>query len=235
MISRVSGRRPSINNREPDLQKIVFISAILHLVLIAFTFTSLKTKKTEFRDYYVNIVGPLPVEERTGNFKGHDAPMIARRTTSIDAREGNVSEEMDSEKIEEIAKEIERLRAIRRLSRQKEKGEEIDIIRKRIKEGVADTGGASHDGAGTSGDSYYLLISEKIWSHWVYPDIRSSGLEVVISIRIDRRGNIVSQEIEKSSGNSIFDQSALRAITKANPLPPPPAGAETEVGVRFFL
>jgi TonB family protein len=56
---------------------------------------------------------------------------------------------------------------------------------------------------------------------------------VVISIKIDSQGKVVSQEIEKSSGNILFDRSAEKAISKASPLPPPPV--EMEIGVRFYL
>ena len=38
---------------------------------------------------------------------------------------------------------------------------------------------------------------------------------------------------EKPSGNTFFDQSALRAIAKANPLPPVPEGYGEESWWRF--
>ena len=61
--------------------------------------------------------------------------------------------------------------------------------------------------------------------------------EAIIAIRIKRDGEIVKVWTEKSSGNTYFDQSALRAIAKSNPLPPVPEGYGEEyfeLGIRFL-
>lgn len=219
--------------KEPKLQKLVIISAILHLTLILFTIIPLKTGRREFKSYYVSLVGPLEISK--GGFRVQGEIGIAKKEKpSVTQKETISDKTVDSnKKTEEIKKEIERLRAIRELSKQKQKRmEEIEIIRKRMNEEVI---GATHNEEGVDSDSYYAIISEMIWSKWVYPDTGFAGLEVIISIRIDGKGNIVYHEIEKGSGNALFDQSALRAISKANPLPPPPTGIETEVGIRFYL
>ena len=52
------------------------------------------------------------------------------------------------------------------------------------------------------------------------------------AIKILKDGTTIVQNIEKSSGNSLFDRSALKALAKASPLPPPPY--EMEIGVRFY-
>jgi colicin import membrane protein len=81
-------------------------------------------------------------------------------------------------------------------------------------------------------DDYYTKIRNHIWQHWIYPDTGQKGLETIISIIIMKDGTISIKKIEKSSGNPLFDKSAIRALTKANPLPPPPY--EMEVGVKFY-
>jgi TonB family protein len=61
-------------------------------------------------------------------------------------------------------------------------------------------------------------------------------LETIIAIRIAKDGQIEEMQFEKRSGNPYLDESALRAIKKANPLPPLPPGIEGDkfdVGVRF--
>ncbi|MCX5719973.1 MAG: energy transducer TonB, partial [Nitrospirae bacterium] len=73
---------------------------------------------------------------------------------------------------------------------------------------------------------------KEIWQQWVFPDTGHKDLETIISIKIRKDGTITAQKIEKSSGNLIFDRSAIKAITKANPLSPPPY--EMEIGVRFY-
>ncbi len=82
-------------------------------------------------------------------------------------------------------------------------------------------------------NAYVALIREKIWSEWIYPDLNSSGLEVIISFMIDKEGKVTSPKIVESSGNNLYDYSAVKAILKASPLPPP--AVEEEVEIRFRL
>ncbi|MGB9716747.1 MAG: energy transducer TonB [Thermodesulfovibrionales bacterium] len=89
------------------------------------------------------------------------------------------------------------------------------------------------NGKGGIFDDYYKKIRNHIWQHWIYPETGQKDLEAIISIVIMRDGTISIQKIEKSSGNPLFDKSAIKALTKANPLPPPPY--EMEVGVKFYL
>jgi TonB family protein len=62
------------------------------------------------------------------------------------------------------------------------------------------------------------------------------SLVTVVAIRIAEDGEIEQSWIEERSGNEYYDQSALRAIRKANPLPPLPKdlrGKPLEVGINF--
>ena len=42
---------------------------------------------------------------------------------------------------------------------------------------------------------------------------------VLLRIRIDRAGNVISRRIEQSSGYSLLDQAVMVAIQNANPVP----------------
>ena len=58
----------------------------------------------------------------------------------------------------------------------------------------------------------------------------------VVSLAMSKFGKIEQAWIEKKSGNDYYDQSTLRAIRKANPLPPLPDGfndSTMEVGINF--
>jgi colicin import membrane protein len=79
---------------------------------------------------------------------------------------------------------------------------------------------------------YYTKITKEIWQQWVFPETGDKNLEAIISIRIMRDGAVLISRVEKSSGNSLFDKSAVRAISKASPVTPPPR--EMEIGVRFY-
>jgi len=108
-----------------------------------------------------------------------------------------------------------------------------------IETGDAGTGGASSGFMSIKHKMYYNLIWQRIRSAWVLPEGALGGkkdLETIIAIRIAKDGRIEDIQFEKKSGNPQLDESALRAIKKANPLPPLPPGFEEDkfdVGVRF--
>lgn len=83
---------------------------------------------------------------------------------------------------------------------------------------------------------YYLRsIENKISGQWAPPPaLQEEIVGAVVQFSVNRRGRIESVEIEKSSGNSQFDQAALRAVYNANPLPPLPEGlTEDPLKVHF--
>jgi colicin import membrane protein len=108
-----------------------------------------------------------------------------------------------------------------------------------IETGEAGTGGASSGFMSIKHKMYYNLIWQRIRSAWVLPEGALGGkkdLETVIAIRIAKDGRIEDIQFEKKSGHPQLDESALRAIKKADPLPPLPPGFEGDkfdVGVRF--
>jgi TonB family protein len=89
-------------------------------------------------------------------------------------------------------------------------------------------------------DEYYSRIWEKIKEEWTLPgDLLKgkTGLEAIIVITINRDGKIQKPWFEKRSGNTLYDQSAMRAIKKADPLPPIPkefSDSTFEIGIRFY-
>jgi colicin import membrane protein len=88
---------------------------------------------------------------------------------------------------------------------------------------------------------YFRRLEESVRNSWVLPAalVRDAGkLVVELRIVIEKDGRVSAQRIERGSGNSYFDDSVLRAIRKASPLPVPPEqlrGGEDhyEVGFRF--
>jgi TonB family protein len=89
-------------------------------------------------------------------------------------------------------------------------------------------------------NDYYNMIWAKIKKEWTLPGDLSEGrtnLETIIVVVIDRSGRIQKSWFEKKSGNSQYDQMAMRAIKKAEPLPaiPKEFSDETfEFGIRFY-
>ena len=86
--------------------------------------------------------------------------------------------------------------------------------------------------------SYYNQIYAQIRASWVLPAgvTARETLVLVVAIRISPMGDVEQYWIEKKSGNAYYDQSVIRAIRKASPLPPLPeelGEGSWEVGLNF--
>ncbi|MDO9122840.1 MAG: energy transducer TonB, partial [Deltaproteobacteria bacterium] len=88
-------------------------------------------------------------------------------------------------------------------------------------------------------NEYYGLIWAKIKQSWTIPENllkERVDLETIIVIIIERDGKVHKSWFEKKSGNALYDQMAMRAIIKADPLPPIPKELNQEsleIGIRF--
>ena len=111
--------------------------------------------------------------------------------------------------------------------------------------GGGGVGGVVAESSGSTGTadpslSYYLVaIQEKVSSRWKEP---SSGLaprqvqRVTLGFTVVRSGLVRDIQILTPSGSDFLDQSALRAVTEAVPLPPFPAlFAQETLLVRFHF
>ncbi len=212
---------------EPSLQKTTFISFILHLLLILLATTAVKQSNYVHvpTPYIVNLVSPDVMKET----KKLGKVDTIRKTEKISKYANNQKEKISNgreiieDKITAIAakKKIERIVKLR------------SIIS--LKANNADSQTSSQNLSQANGSifsDYYSKISREIWEHWVYPDLGQKDIEAIISIKILKDGTAIVQGIEKSSGNALFDKSAIRALAKASPLSPPPH--EMEIGVRFY-
>ena len=89
-------------------------------------------------------------------------------------------------------------------------------------------------------DAYYTMVWAKIKEEWTLPENlpqEKADLETIIVVIIERDGKVQKSWFEKRSGNALYDQMAMRAIKKAEPLPPIPKefGDDTfEIGIRFY-
>jgi len=218
--------------REPSLQKTTALSLAFHLTafLIAFLFLKQSNHIIISPTYTVSLISP-DILTGIDKEKNIDAPDMSKESvTQADIPKKNIKEiskgkEMVEEKISAIAakKRVEKIVRLRSIISLKASGNN-----RRINSQITGT----PMGKATMFDDYYSKIIREIWQQWVFPDTGQKDLEAIISIRIKRDGAITAQRIEKSSGNTLFDRSAIKAIAKANPLSPPPY--EMEIGVRCY-
>jgi TonB family protein len=84
--------------------------------------------------------------------------------------------------------------------------------------------------------SYYLsAIERRVSGNWFSAQAgQGEGYSCVVYFRLDRSGRVSDLRVEKSSGNSYFDRSAMRAIRSSGPFPPlPKAFTEAWLGIHF--
>jgi colicin import membrane protein len=217
--------------REPGLQKTTALSLALHLTafLIAFLFLKQSNHIIISPSYTVSLISS---DILTGIDKGKNEDVVQESKESSapsdiprkSKKETAKEKEMVEEKISAIAakKKVEKIVRLRSIISLKASGDN-----RKVNSQI--TGAPVRKG--TMFDDYYSKIIREIWQQWVFPDTGQKDLEAIISIKIKRDGAI-TQRIEKRSGNTLFDRSAIKAIAKASPLSPPPY--EMEIGVRFY-
>lgn len=221
--------------REPGLQKTTALSLALHLTafLIAFLFLKQSNHIIISPTYTVSLISS---DILTGIDKGKniDAPDMSKESvTQADIPKKNIKEisngkEMVEEKISAIAAKKKKIDTLAKLH------EIISLKASGGKHSIAAKTTSSTQGKVNTSDDYYSKIMNEIHDQWGWHGeaIVQKDIETIVGIKILRDGTVIVQKIEKSSGNPRFDRSAIKALAKASPLPPPPY--EIEIGVRFY-
>jgi len=68
-----------------------------------------------------------------------------------------------------------------------------------------------------------VMVESRVKGFWVIPDTLSAReLKAVVVFAIDKNGEVINLRFKESSGSLPYDQSVIRAISKAAPFSPPP-------------
>lgn len=158
------------------------------------------------------------------------------------------AERTGSDRIRELAREAGREKEYRQAigSIRDRAAHRVDLTKVQAAQRGAPAAGAP-GAAGTARATpeqlrYFRELDERVRENWTFAGgggQASARLKVQIRITIERDGTVSGVRMEQTSGNSYFDDSVLRAIKKASPLPVPPEGLRGgegyyEVGFRFF-
>jgi TonB family protein len=83
--------------------------------------------------------------------------------------------------------------------------------------------------------AYERLVRDAIQHNWFpkYAAEQNDETWTAIGFTIDDHGNIRDPQIDHSSGDFIYDQSCLRAVSRTRRVRPPPAGANRAISVGF--
>jgi len=242
---------------------MLVISIAMHLVAIGVFSVPFKTSSKKFQlpsSYSVNLVGDVGTggfpdgasgRQITATKSAPTPPAKAQRPAPIKVKPTPTKKEQDIRSLskkrtlakatptkQELSRLDQRLREIRK------KTEPLDVTRAKGA-GGAGSGGLplSSSGGGRALDPaaerYILEVWEKIKNAWGVPGMTTfkKDLETVVTIKIRKDGRVVDIDVEKRSGNRIYDESILRVLRTVDPLPPIPDSLNTdsiEIGLRFL-
>jgi outer membrane biosynthesis protein TonB len=250
---------------EETWYKMLVVSFALHILVVAsfsIPFKSTKRKIDLSSSYSVNLVGgtgggggqkeiaaatkktpdktapavkeqkSVPVKNKPIQIKKEDLVSLSKK--KVPEKTGTTEEER-----EQLEKKIQNLRR---------KTEYLDVA-KSARSGSATSGGLMGTGSGLPGSGgagggivdplmqkYHMDVKEKIDAIWRIPASAKKNLLTVVVIKIRRDGIVVDIIPETMSGNRAYDESIMRAIRAAEPLPRIPASIREdtlELGFNF--
>ena len=118
-------------------------------------------------------------------------------------------------------------------------------IRQLLASGIPMGPGGGGQGVGTTSGEvsalswYYALVRAQMYEAWDQPGgLSGAGLVTQVRIRVQRDGTITSRELARRSGNSLMDDSvmkAVNAVSRLKPLPPDVPGSYKDITIDFEL
>lgn len=212
----------------PSLQRLTLFSLVVHLIFFAAVSLAIKGANHFVMPspYIVSLVGTERKNAQGTPEKSEQQHEAVRNLSSH--KNPNALHSKEDKHLSEVISALEAKKKIEKIVRMRD----IITLKGSVEGKAAAAPGTSGKKSSSAPEDYYTHITKEIWQNWSFPDTGDKNLEAVVSIKILKDGLIQIKGIEKKSGNSLFDRSAIRAITKANPLPPPPY--EMEIGVRFY-
>lgn len=186
-----------------------------------------------------------------------DLALPVKKTESLKKAEPSETDAKRQADEERVKRSIEKLQMRRAIDDLQAKVA-VENLRRRLGEPPSVSGPSPRRGTGSQGSGpeatggglsrqildikfkgYYNQILDSVQKAWVVPEdmARSKNtLIVVMSVQIRKDGRVDKVWIEESSGNSYFDETARRAVAKAQPFPPPPEVSDNglfEFGLRL--
>jgi TonB family protein len=259
------GREKAHHFREKAFKRFFIFSLGIHVALIILlgTMTLFRMSGTTYTPSYTVDLVSLPAARKSVPNKKDKASTIpalktkrpkavVEKTEQVippkklkisDSSVGDEAVELDRKKrIRELEMRAQKLFEEFSVSRETTSSTDISVPEEPV-ERTSAAGSSLAGGASQPSDLRFRAYYDRIWSQirasWIVPEgvaTARSGLVTVIGIRITPTGTIEEFWVERKSGNIYYDQSAVRAIRKANPLPlfPSELGSEPlEVGINF--
>lgn len=221
--------------RETRLYFSAAFSLFLHGIffVLAIVLVSHQAKTKIDRPYIVSIVSD------TSSTQVAESPSANQETTASQQKENisrppapvvkDVPKKSTDDKI--VQDRISEMMAKKKIEKMVAMRANIDMASSSKPSNIVNKKGSSTPQGRGKGD-YLSLVRAKIMEKWIYPESIDKDLEAIITIKIKKDGSVQLIGLEKSSGNRLFDRTALSAINSITSLPTPPDGIE-EIGIRF--
>lgn len=171
----------------------------------------------------------------------HNRDVIAVKKRKKPARRVEAAKEPDKKKPQpETAKKKEDPRAFleKRLAaiRQEVESKKTDAAPSRSSQAVGSQTPGRPEGkqGGPSADEqlaqWFDGVKTRINTHWsILGEDRQSERVTVIGVRIADNGRLMNASVDESSGDQMFDRSAMRAVVQADPFPPIPSEVKEKI------
>lgn len=226
---------------ESGLRKAAAVSFIIHLTLISVTFITIgRTRSFQMPSpYTVRLIAPEksavkalrvpPQKKEAAQPKGVRAVKEPPPQKLKDYVEEKIAAlKTKREEQQYLADRLSAIEAKQKLAKVKAIGEQkatVEITTQAVGENAERV-------EGSIVSDYTTMVSSLIEQEWIYFDVKAEDISAIITVRVLKNGALEIKDMEQASGDAIFDRSAVRAINRASPVPPPPY--EMELGVRFI-
>jgi protein TonB len=88
-------------------------------------------------------------------------------------------------------------------------------------------GGGGRDAVDPEVAAWMRRVKIHVTKAWVLPPgFKRQVIQAEIEVTLDATGNVLEIDVSRGSGNPFYDESVVRAIEKASPLPPPPESGD---------
>ncbi len=218
-----------------SFHKVIFLSLIIHLILIAIILISIPTTSRHLTfgtAYSVQLVGSEAVLSSNNTSSFHDileskktpeSIIIKRKISSIYSPPIK-TQSTNKRNIEKAVSSI----------RQKE----MSGSKTRRTDVASSSAAMSDTEANAQVNDYIEAVWARVKQNWTIPQslLPEKNITTIVDVKIARNGALQYAGFEKRSGNRYFDDSALRAVKKSSPFPPLPYWVRDnsiEIGIRF--
>ncbi len=218
-----------------NLRNMIFLSLIIHFIVITAILISVPTTSRHLTFgtvYSVQLVGSdaiLPANDSSSGLKdmlqqneAERSIIIKRKITSIYS---TPVKNQETHKLN-IEKAVSAIR--KKELAQSKTPDSVSAGRQTVSNAEIDA----------QTNDYIAVVWSRVKQNWTMPQtlMPEKNITTIIDVRISRSGALGYTGFEKRSGNSYFDESALRAVKKSSPFPPLPQWVmenSIEIGIRF--